>query len=70
MNQQKKFYLKESELKDNEMTEIWERDDQPEKDFESADKEKKSKEKWVIKMTIANGFFSDCLVYSNADEFF
>ena len=43
MNQQKKFYLKESELEDNEMTEIWERDDQPEKDFESADKEKSQK---------------------------
>ena len=57
MNKQNKFYLKESELEDNEMTEIWETDDQPEKDFESADKEKTSKEKCLIKITIATGFF-------------
>ena len=57
MNKQNKFYLREPELEDNEMVEIWERENQPEKDFESASNENKSKEKCLIKVTIVTDLF-------------
>ena len=42
MNEHTNFYLQKPELEDNEMTEIWERKDQPEEHFESADNENRS----------------------------
>ena len=55
----------------DEMTEIWEREDQPEEDFEKAGNKNTFKEKRLIKMIVTTlffiqtqiGFYDSCLEY-------